>query len=139
MSGHALNLLQFGDDQAQQLGLPVTRTRALILMAASLATAAAVSFSGIIGFIGLIVPHVMRLWFGADYRRLVPLSLIGGAAASAAVGCAGACDYCPAGIAGRDRHSSVRRAVLLMGAAAGKEPGILVTRLYEQISMHVED
>jgi iron complex transport system permease protein len=81
LSGHALNLLQFGDDQAQQLGLNVTRTRTLILLAASLATAAAVSFSGIIGFIGLIVPHVMRLWFGADYRRLLPLSIIGGAGA----------------------------------------------------------
>ena len=81
LSGHALNLLQFGDEQAQQLGLPITRTRTLILLAASLATAAAVSFSGIIGFIGLIVPHVMRLWFGADYRRLLPLSLFGGAAA----------------------------------------------------------
>jgi len=81
LSGHALNLLQFGDDQAQQLGLSVTRTRTLVLMAASLATAAAVSFSGIIGFIGLIVPHVMRLWFGADYRRLLPLSVIGGAGA----------------------------------------------------------
>ena len=81
LSGHALNLLQFGDEQAQQMGLPVTRTRTLILLAASLATAAAVSFSGIIGFIGLIVPHVMRLWFGADYRRLLPLSLIGGAGA----------------------------------------------------------
>ena len=81
LSGHALNLLQFGDDQAQQMGLPVTRVRTLILLAASLATAAAVSFTGIIGFIGLIVPHVMRLWFGADYRRLLPLSLIGGAGA----------------------------------------------------------
>ncbi len=81
LSGHALNLLQFGDDQAQQLGLPVARTRTLVLLAASLATAAAVSFSGIIGFVGLIVPHVMRLWFGADYRRLVPLSILGGAGA----------------------------------------------------------
>ncbi len=81
LSGHALNLLQFGDEQAQQMGLPVTRRRTLILLAASLATAAAVSFSGIIGFIGLIVPHVMRLWFGADYRRLLPLSIIGGAGA----------------------------------------------------------
>jgi len=81
LSGHALNLLQFGDDQAQQLGLPITRVRTLILLAASLATAAAVSFSGIIGFIGLIVPHVIRLWFGVDYRRLLPLSLLGGAAA----------------------------------------------------------
>jgi iron complex transport system permease protein len=81
LSGHALNLLQFGDEQAQQLGLPVTRTKTLILVAASLATAAAVSFSGIIGFIGLIVPHVMRMWWGADYRRLLPLSIIGGAGA----------------------------------------------------------
>ena len=80
-SGHTLNLLQFGDDQAQQMGLPVTRRRTLILLAASLATAAAVSFSGIIGFIGLITPHVMRLWFGADYRRLLPLSIISGAGA----------------------------------------------------------
>jgi iron complex transport system permease protein len=79
LSGHALNLLQFGEDQAQQLGLNVTRTRTLLLLAASLSTAAAVAFSGTIGFVGLIVPHVMRLWFGADYRRLLPLSIIGGA------------------------------------------------------------
>ncbi len=81
VSGHALNLLQFGDDQAQQLGLHVTRSRTIILVAASLVTAAAVSFSGIIGFIGLVVPHLMRLWHGADYRRLLSLSLIGGAIA----------------------------------------------------------
>jgi iron complex transport system permease protein len=79
VSGHALNLLQFGDDQAQQLGLNVTRTRATILIAASLVTAAAVSFSGIVGFVGLVVPHLMRMWVGADYRRLLPLSLISGA------------------------------------------------------------
>jgi iron complex transport system permease protein len=81
MSGHALNLLQFGDDQAQQLGLHVTRTRTIILVAASLVTAAAVAFSGIIGFIGLVVPHIIRLWLGGDYRRLLSLSLIGGAVA----------------------------------------------------------
>lgn len=80
LSGHSLNVLQFGDDQARQMGLPVARVRALVLIAASLATAAAVAFSGIIGFVGLIVPHVMRMWFGADYRRLLPLALIGGAA-----------------------------------------------------------
>ena len=79
-NGHALNLLQFGDDQAQQFGLPVTRTKTLVLIAASLATAAAVSFSGIIGFIGLIVPHVLRMWWGPDYRRLLPLSLLAGGA-----------------------------------------------------------
>jgi iron complex transport system permease protein len=81
VSGHALNLLQFGDDQAQQLGLNVTRTKRILLTASSLATAAAVAFSGIIGFIGLIVPHLIRLWFGPDYRRLLPLSILVGAAA----------------------------------------------------------
>jgi len=80
LSGHALNLLQFGDEQAHQLGLPVTRAKTIILVAASLATAAAVAFAGIIGFVGLIVPHVMRMWFGGDYRRLIPLSMVGGAA-----------------------------------------------------------
>ncbi len=80
-SGHALNLLQFGDDQAQQLGLNVTRAKRILLTASSLATAAAVAFSGIIGFIGLIVPHLTRLWFGPDYKRLLPLSILGGATA----------------------------------------------------------
>jgi iron complex transport system permease protein len=81
VSGHALNVLQFGDEQARQLGLPVERTRLLLVVAASLATAAAVSFSGVIGFIGLIVPHVVRLIWGQDYRRLIPLSILGGASA----------------------------------------------------------
>ncbi|MEW6029328.1 MAG: FecCD family ABC transporter permease [Chloroflexota bacterium] len=81
VSGHALNLLQFGDDQAQQLGLNVTRVKRVILFSSSMVTAAAVAFSGIIGFIGLVVPHIFRLWFGADYRRLLPLSILGGASA----------------------------------------------------------
>src|SRR5512138_800891 len=81
LSGHALNLLQFGDDQAQQLGLNVGRAKRVLLTASSLATAAAVAFSGIIGFIGLIVPHVVRLWSGPDYKRLLPLSILGGASA----------------------------------------------------------
>ncbi len=79
ISGHALNVLQFGEEQAQQLGLPVERARLIIILAASLATAAAVSFSGIIGFVGLIVPHLVRLLWGPDYRKLVPLSILGGA------------------------------------------------------------
>jgi iron complex transport system permease protein len=78
--GHALNVLQFGDEQAQQLGLPVSRVRVLIIVAASLTTAAAVAFAGIIGFVGLIVPHILRLLTGPDYRSLLPLSLPGGAA-----------------------------------------------------------
>ena len=81
LSGHVLNLLQFGDDQAQQLGLNVGRARTLVLAAASLTAAAAVAFSGIIGFVGLIVPHIIRMWVGGDYRRVMPLSILGGATA----------------------------------------------------------
>jgi iron complex transport system permease protein len=78
--GRPLNVLQFGDDQAQQLGLNVERFKLIIVIAASLVAAGAVSFSGIIGFIGLIVPHVVRMLWGADYRRLIPLATIGGGA-----------------------------------------------------------
>ncbi len=81
LSGHALNVLQFGEEQAQQLGLPVERVKFLLILAASLTTAAAVAFSGIIGFIGLVIPHVIRILCGQDYRQLVPLSIIAGGAA----------------------------------------------------------
>lgn len=77
--GHALNVMQVGEEQAEQLGLPVNRVRIWIIMAASLTTAAAVSFSGVIGFVGLVVPHVVRMIWGGDYRRILPLSIIGGA------------------------------------------------------------
>ena len=80
-SGHALNVLQFGDEQAQQLGLPVERVKIVIILTASLATATAVAFTGVIGFIGLIVPHLARILWGPDYRHLVPLSIFGGATA----------------------------------------------------------
>jgi iron complex transport system permease protein len=76
---HNLNALQFGDEQAQQLGVPVERVRRIIIVAASLTTAAAVAFSGIIGFVGLVIPHIVRLAWGNDYRRLLPLSIISGA------------------------------------------------------------
>ncbi len=80
LMGRALNVLQFGDDQAQQLGLRVDRVKVIVVVAASLTTAAAVAFAGIIGFVGLAVPHVIRLLWGGDYRRLIPLSIIAGAA-----------------------------------------------------------
>lgn len=79
LTSHKLNLLQFGDEQAQQLGLPVERTKIIIILAASLTTATAVSFSGVIGFIGLIVPHLARILWGPDYRHLLSLSIFGGA------------------------------------------------------------
>lgn len=81
LSGYSLNVLQFGEDQARQLGLNVDRVKMIIIVLASLTTAAAVAFSGIIGFIGLIVPHTLRILVGADYRHLLPLSILGGAVA----------------------------------------------------------
>ncbi len=81
LSGHQLNVLQTGEEQAQQLGLPVERIKLVLIIAASLAAAAAVAFSGMIGFIGLVIPHSLRLIWGGDHRRLLPLSLLGGAAA----------------------------------------------------------
>jgi iron complex transport system permease protein len=78
--GHALNVMQVGDEQAQQLGLPVEGVRIGVILAASLATAAAVSFAGVIGFVGLIVPHIVRMVWGSDYRRILPVSVLGGAA-----------------------------------------------------------
>ena len=78
LSGFTLNVLQFGDEQAQQLGLEVERRKLIIILAASLTTAAAVAFAGIIGFIGLVVPHVIRIFWGADYRQIMVLSILAG-------------------------------------------------------------
>jgi iron complex transport system permease protein len=79
LSGHSLNVLQFGEEQARQLGLPVEKVKLFIIISASLTTAAAVSFSGVIGFIGLVVPHIIRILWGGDYKKLIPLSIFGGA------------------------------------------------------------
>lgn len=73
-----LNVLQFGDEEALQLGLDVERFKLVIVAAASLTAATAVAFSGIIAFVGLIVPHLVRILWGPDYRRLIPLATLGG-------------------------------------------------------------
>jgi iron complex transport system permease protein len=75
-----LNLLTLGDDEAASLGVPVGRTRALVLLATSLSVAGAVALAGLVGFVGLIVPHLLRLWLGPDQRLLLPASALGGAA-----------------------------------------------------------
>jgi len=77
--GRAMNLFALGEQQAAYLGVRVERTKLVVLSAATLVTAAAVSVSGVVGFVGLIVPHLLRLLVGPDYRLLLPLSLIGGA------------------------------------------------------------
>ena len=73
-----LDVFRVGDDEATTLGVSVQRTRLIIVAAATLGTAAVVSVSGLIGFVGLVVPHVVRLMAGASYRLLIPLSLLFG-------------------------------------------------------------
>jgi len=75
-----LDVLSVGEGEAAALGLDVGRVRILVVLAATLATAAAVAVAGLIGFVGIIVPHAIRLMTGASYRAILPLSLVGGAA-----------------------------------------------------------
>jgi iron complex transport system permease protein len=75
-----LNIMQLDEEQARQLGINVEGTKLIVLAAATLCTAAAVCFCGMIGFVGIIIPHAVRLVFGPDYRLLLPMSLLTGAA-----------------------------------------------------------
>jgi iron complex transport system permease protein len=76
-----LNLLLAGEKEAMHLGVDVRRVRLVVYIAASLLTGLAVSVSGAIGYVGLLVPHVMRLLFGSDHRILLPTAAFGGAIA----------------------------------------------------------
>ena len=75
-----LDVMRVGDEEATALGTNVKRTRLIIVLAATLGTSAAVSVSGLIGFVGIIVPHAIRLLAGSTYRRVLPLSMLLGAA-----------------------------------------------------------
>jgi iron complex transport system permease protein len=74
-----LDVIEVGDVEAQSLGLHVGRLRLVVVVAASLATAAAVAVGGLIGFVGIIVPHTVRLIVGGSYRSVLPLSVLFGA------------------------------------------------------------
>ena len=74
-----LNLFELGERNAAHLGVHVERTRWIVLAVSTLLAAAAVSVAGVIGFVGLVVPHMIRLMLGPDYRLIMPLSAIGGA------------------------------------------------------------
>lgn len=74
-----LNLILAGEKEAMHLGVDVNRVRLVVYIAASLLTALAVSVSGAIGYVGILVPHVMRLIYGSDHRVLLPVSAFGGA------------------------------------------------------------
>jgi len=79
LTGRQVNVLLLGDEMATGLGVRVERVRMMLIMLACILTAAAVSVSGLIGFVGLIVPHIIRLIAGSDYRFLLPASALGGA------------------------------------------------------------
>jgi len=74
-----LNLILTGEQEARHLGVNVHRVKLVVYVAASVLTGLAVSVSGAIGYVGLLVPHVMRMMFGTDYRLLIPASALGGA------------------------------------------------------------
>jgi iron complex transport system permease protein len=73
-----LNLILTGEQEAGHLGVNVYRVKMVVYVAGSLLTGLAVSVGGTIGYVGLLVPHMMRLLFGTDYRLLIPTSAIGG-------------------------------------------------------------
>ncbi|MEO6125299.1 MAG: iron ABC transporter permease [Ilumatobacteraceae bacterium] len=75
-----LDVMRVGDDEASALGMRVSRVRLIVVVAATFGTAAAVSVSGLIGFVGIVVPHAVRMMAGSSYRRLLPLSIVLGAA-----------------------------------------------------------
>jgi iron complex transport system permease protein len=76
---HELNLVALGEERAVQLGVEVDRLKRRAIAVGALLAAAAVSVAGVIGFVGLMTPHLLRLVIGADHRRLVPASVLGGA------------------------------------------------------------
>jgi iron complex transport system permease protein len=77
--GHGLNAFAMGEDAAERLGVAVEREKLLIIAAGALLTASAVTIGGLIGFVGLVVPHVLRLLVGPDHRALLPTSALAGA------------------------------------------------------------
>ena len=75
----ALNLLQLGEEEAHYLGVAVAKVQRILLLCSALLVAAAVAVSGVIGFVGLVVPHLIRMWLGADHRAVIPGSVLAGA------------------------------------------------------------
>jgi iron complex transport system permease protein len=78
--GRPMNLLSLGDTSAQSLGVDVRRLRWQLIGLSTILTALATAVGGVVGFVGLLVPHLLRLGFGPDHRRLLPMSMLGGAA-----------------------------------------------------------
>ena len=75
----ALNAMTLGDESATTLGVPARRFRLIVFVVCALLTGSAVAFSGVIAFVGLMIPHIVRMGVGGDYRRVLPLSALVGA------------------------------------------------------------
>ena len=121
-----LDVLRVGDDEARSLGLNPGRARLAVIASASLLTAAAVSVSGLIAFVGLVVPHVVRLLVSHSYRVIVPLSALGGAAFLALVDTGARTLTAPRRVAGRRDHRVRGCPVLRPGAVAQRPQGGLM-------------
>ncbi len=112
-----VDVLNLGDDEAASLGVDVRRVRLALVVAATLGTAAAVAVTGLIGFVGIIVPHTIRLLTGVGYRALLPLSVIVGAGFLVLADVIARTALAPGGDPARGRDRVLRRAVLRARAA----------------------
>ncbi len=125
LHGRELNILALGDETAHHLGVSLERTQLLLLLLASLLAAAAVAVSGIIAFVGLIVPHLMRLLVGPNHRVLLPACLLCGGLLLHLGGRARAHPAAGRRIAHRHRHQRARRAILPLSAPPARGEDVL--------------
>ncbi len=116
-----LDVMAVGDTEARSLGVDATRTRLVLVLAATLGTAAVVSVSGLIGFVGIVVPHAVRLLLGGSHRLLLPVSMLLGAAFLVGADVLARTVTQPVGAAHRRRDRAGRGAVLRRRPAPGQD------------------
>ena len=116
LNANRLNVLISGDDTAHHLGLNVFRARTFFIATAALITGTIVSVSGTVGFVGLVVPHAMRLLFGSDSRVLLPAAFLGGAAFLAASDCVARVVAYPVELPGRGHNCPDRGSFLSLSS-----------------------
>ena len=126
--GRTLNALYLGEETARSLGLPLEKLKLLMIGAVTLLIAAAVAQAGIIGFVGLMAPHILRRLLGGDHHYLLPASALGGGGAALAGRPAGPHPGGPGGAAGGYPDHALGRAVLLVPAVAGEARGMRALR-----------
>ncbi len=110
----ALNLLQLGEEDAHYLGVDVRSVQRILLLCSALLVASAVAVTGVIGFIGLVIPHLMRMWLGSDHRAVIPGSVLAGAFFITGCRHAGPYGGCACGDASRSVNQSSWRSVVFM-------------------------